>query len=181
MSFFFSVALFVAPNAQAQQPTVDPNITPTSQRQEGIPTPPAERTGNCDVCGYCEGSQPPGRWESCRDCVYPGVGDAAAGQNQTLIGIPTPDPFHYYTDLGCISTRPEEFASQISGFFFSIVGGIAFLTFLYGAGVIATARSNPERLNQGKRIVIGAIVGLLFAIFAILIVQFLAGGLGLSL
>jgi hypothetical protein len=94
-------------------------------------------------------------------------------------GIPTPDPDKYYTDFGCLSTKPGEFAAQISSFFFSIVGGIAFLYFIYGAFLVATSRSQPGKLNHGKRVIYGSIVGLLFALSAVLIIRFISSGLGI--
>ncbi len=174
LSFFASTS----PVSAATAPTNTPTPTPTTQ--QAAPTrKPHTSIANCDVCGYCNGEAPPGRWEACRNCVYPGAGKVAATENKTLINIPTPDPQFYFTDLGCISTRPEAFASKMSDFFFKIVGGIAFLFFLYGAGIIATSRANPEKLNYGKRIVYGAIIGLLFSLFAIFILRFIATGLGL--
>lgn len=133
---------------------------------------------NCDLCGYCKGQPASQSWAKCRKCLYPVIGDSAAEENKTLIGLPTPDPNHYYTSLGCLSTDPGEFAGQAAKFFFSIVGGIAFLYFLYGAGIIATSRADPERLNHGKRIVYGSIVGLLFVLFSVFIIRFVAGSLG---
>lgn len=133
---------------------------------------------NCDLCGYCKGQQPPQTWEKCKECLYKGVGGASAEQNLTLEGLPTPDPEHHYTSLGCLSTNPGEFASQMSTVFFSVVGGIAFLYLLYGAGVIATSRADPERLNHGKRIIWGAIVGLLFVLFSVFIIRTIAVSLG---
>ena len=177
-----------------QQPTLTPTPTlPPAQKATATPIPPTPvqkpthiSTANCDVCGYCQGmtaDQVPDRWRTCQQCVYPGFGDIDPLSNKTIqgteAGIPTPDLFHINTDLGCISTRPGEFAAQISSFFFSVVGGIAFLFFIYGAGMIATSRSDPGRLNQGKRIIYGAIVGLLFALFAVFIIGFVSTGIGL--
>lgn len=171
---------FPIPGTETPTPT-PPLITPTSQTPGTGTAGPGERIANCDVCGYCNGGKAPGRWEACRTCMYPGAGNAAPIDNKTLIGVPTPDPYHYYTDLGCISTKPGEFAGQITTFFFSIIGGIAFLTFLYGTAVLATARSDPQQINHGRRIIMGAIIGLLFALFSIFIVRFLVTGLGLPI
>lgn len=171
---------FPIPGIETPTPT-PPLITPTSQIPGTGTAGAGERIANCDVCGYCNGGKAPSRWETCRSCMYPGAGNAAPIDNKTLIGVPTPDPYHYYTDLGCISTKPGEFAGQITTFFFSIVGGIAFLTFLYGTAVLATARSDPQQINHGRRIIMGSIIGLLFALFSIFIVKFLATGLGLPL
>jgi len=158
------------------------NVFPANAQQPPTPTPtPYIGKANCDVCGYCEGAILPGRWQDCRRCLYRGFGegDIDPSSNSTLIGLPTPDPEHFYTDFGCISTLPGEFATAVSSFFFSIIGGIAFLFFLYGAGVVATSRSDPARLNYGKRIIYGAIIGLLFALFSVFILRVISTGLGL--
>ncbi|OGK29477.1 hypothetical protein A3D06_00015 [Candidatus Roizmanbacteria bacterium RIFCSPHIGHO2_02_FULL_40_9] len=168
------------PGAPTSTPTPSPTPVVGKGADEPLPTKiPRINIANCDVCGYCDGGQVPGRWESCRKCLYKDTGNAPPASNKTLIGIPTPDPGHFYTDFGCISTLPNQFAAQITSFFFSIVGGIAFLSFLYGSAIIATSRSDPSRLNHGKRIIYGAIIGLLFALFSIFIIKFIASGLGL--
>lgn len=133
---------------------------------------------NCDLCGYCKGQPAPQSWLKCRTCLYKETGGASAEQNLTLEGLPTPDPSHHYTSLGCLSTDPGEFAGQISTVFFSIVGGIAFLYLLYGAGIIATSQADPERLNYGKRVVWSSIIGLLFVLFSVFIIRTIATSLG---
>lgn len=167
------------PNSRTQPPT----NTPVPQQ----PVPTHISSANCDVCGYCNGMTPdqiPDRWASCQQCVYSGFGENVNPTDNktiqgTVEGIPTPDLYHIYTDFGCLSTEPGEFASQIANFFFSIVGGIAFLFFIYGSVLIATARSDPGRLQQGKRVIIGAIVGLLFALFSVFIIRLVGSGIGL--
>ena len=185
-------------NTPTPSPTATPTPTPAQNpqvppRNPKAPTPTHVSVANCDVCGYCNHmsiDQVPDRWESCRTCVYRGFEEdldplenktitAVIGEGGEIEGIPTPDLYYIYTDFGCISTKPGEFAAQISSFFFSIVGGIAFLFFIYGAGVIATSRSDPGKLNHGKRIIYGSIIGLLFALFSVFIIRFVASGIGL--
>lgn len=180
------------PNANAaptNTPTPAPNTRtqPTNTPVPQQPVPTHISTANCDVCGYCNGmtaDQIPDRWSSCQQCVYSGFGENIAPTDNktiqgTVEGIPTPDLYHIYTDFGCLSTEPGEFAQQIANFFFSIVGGIAFLFFIYGSVLIATARSDPGRLQQGKRVIVGAIAGLLFALFSVFIIRLVGSGIGL--
>lgn len=175
-----------SPSSNSPQPTVGPSAQPSGTTGAVIPTHIS--TATCDACGYCNGmttDQIPSRWQSCRQCIYANFGREEINplENKTIQGtkegIPTPDLYHIYTDLGCVSTRPGEFAGQVSGFFFSIVGGIAFLFFIYGAGIIATSQSDPGRLAHGKRVIYGSIVGLLFALFSVFIIRFIATGIGL--
>ncbi len=180
--------------ASAQVPQNPPSTDSARQipQNQNVPvaTAPAHiSTANCDVCGYCKGmtlEQIPDRWQSCRKCVYPAFGaeDINPLEDKTIqgtaeSGIPSPDLYHIYTDFGCLATKPGEFAAQISGFFFSIVGSLSFLFFIYGAGVIATARADVGRLQQGKRIIYGALAGLIFTLFAVFIIRFIATGIGL--
>ncbi|HLL61124.1 MAG TPA: hypothetical protein VK338_05375 [Candidatus Nitrosocosmicus sp.] len=145
-------------------------------------------TANCDVCGYCEGvtpsppyKNPPPDWEKCRKCLYPDTVPHPATSNKTIEVLPTPiyglnapDPNSHYTVLGCISTVPGKFVGGISSKAFQLIGGISFFFLLYGAFLVATSRGDYEKLNQGKRVVYGAIAGLLFALFSIFIIRFLA-------
>lgn len=149
----------------------------------GSPTAPvvgaSENFSQCDLCGYCVDNTgraiapPPSNWQSCRDCLYPQL-KGPAESNVTLKGVPQPDQNHYYTMLGCLSTQPAEFAGQITRVFFALVGGIAFLFLLYGAGIIATSQANPERLNYGKRVVYASLTGLFFVLFSTFIIRFIA-------
>ncbi len=192
------VFFFCAPAvlAQVSPTTIQKPATPTASAQPTagalLPsTPPHKSVANCDLCGYCQGAvKAPGSWQSCRKCLYPGLDglqDATGNVDPNSFGtlttaegaIPTPDPEHYYTGFGCVSTQPTEFTAQLSSFFFSIIGGVAFLFFIYGSALVATARSDPGRLNQGKRILIGSIVGLLFALLSVFIIRFISQSLGL--
>lgn len=142
------------------------------------PTVHAQSVANCDVCGYCQGEAAPSNWEECRQCVYPET-DSTIPEDETTIrganGIPTPHPDYNYTMVGCISTKPAEFTTfLINKLIVPIVGGIAFLYLLYGAGIVATSQTEPEKLNYGKRIIYGAIIGLVFVLLSTFFIKFIA-------
>jgi len=177
-----------APQVPQAPPASAPTATPSAQLPQRpgpiVPITPHESMANCDACGYCNGmtlQEVPDRWQSCRQCIYKNLGSGEINplENQTLKLVPTPDLYNIYTDLGCVSSQPGVFAQQISSFFFSIVGAVAFLFFIYGSVVIATSRSDPARLNKGRRIIYGSIAGLLFALFAVFILRFIAQGIGI--
>jgi hypothetical protein len=142
------------------------------------------RLASCDLCGYCQGKAPPQNWEKCRACLYPN----ASSQDDTLKVDPetnlppTPYPGRWYTFLGCISTNLGSFESPgatasvvqlLLNIIFSFVGGASLLSLLYGAFILLTSQNNPEKINQGKRIVFGAIAGLIFTFLAVFLVNFL--------
>jgi hypothetical protein len=145
------------------------------------------RFATCDLCGYCLGKTPPYNWENCRACLYPQAnptpetGDTLKIDPKTNTP-PTPALGRWYTFLGCFNTNLGSFEEQgaagsvvdtllkiISRF----VGGVSLISLLYGAFILLTSQNNPEKINQGKKIVAGAIVGLIFAIFAVFLVGFI--------
>lgn len=148
----------------------------------------AQRYAVCDLCGLCPTSAPPSNWESCRQCIYPmASSDPSAKETLTIDELtnnpPTPFPGNQYTIIGCISTNLGGFTKEgaaggvsqiLLNVIFSIVGGLAFLYLLYGSFVVLTSQQDPERLNQGKRIIFGSIVGLIFSLFAVFIINLLA-------
>lgn len=77
-----------------------------------------------------------------------------------------------WTAIGCL---PTDFSRLINEYIFTfgagIAGGISFLSFLYGTILILVSAGNPEKIEQGKQIIISALSGLLLIIFSIFILQ----------
>ena len=94
-----------------------------------------------------------------------------AGSNQQVCTDCMGDGEHSWTALGCISTKPEEFITQLLKIGVGIAGGIAFLLILFGGFQILMSAGNPERLNAGKELVTSAITGLLIIIFSLFILR----------
>jgi hypothetical protein len=80
-------------------------------------------------------------------------------------------PDELETALGCISTEPSGFVSNVLTIAIGIAGGIAFLLIIFGAIRILTSTGDPEAVNQGREIITSAIVGLLFIIFSTFILR----------
>jgi len=148
------------------------------------------RFAACDLCGYCPPNPAPGSWVACQKCIYPGISSDPT-TNQSLAvnptsGLPiTGTPGRMYTFLGCLSSGGGSFsqgggtgaggiAQSLLKIVFSTVGGIAFLYLIYGSFVIISSQNEPEKLNYGKRVVWGAIIGLLFSLMSVLIVNLVA-------
>lgn len=118
------------------------------------------------------------------ECNKPGVicggskGKEVAGCNNATVPdpkepskkIPNPNP-GIATAIGCIHTNPAEFTKDLLKFVIAIGGGLAFLMMLLGAFQMLTSAGNPESLNAGKERLTSAVIGLLFVIFAILLMQ----------
>ena len=158
-----------------------------AQTKTPTPAPIGPRFAACDLCGYCPPAEAPESWPACQKCLYPGIDPDPAAMESLVVDpqtnlAPTPYPGHQYTFLGCLggSTSFTEGGSaggvvqSILNIVFSIAGGVAFLYLLYGAFIIATSQADPERLNYGRRLVTGAIVGLVFTLSSVLVVNFIA-------
>lgn len=157
-----------------------------------------ERCATCDLCGYCLGANPappaqnpPADWEACRNCLYPDITSPAEDNetlriDQTNNNGPTPFPGSWYTMIGCVSTNIGSFTGQgaaggvvqtLLNLIFGIAGGIAFLYILYGAFIILTSSADIERLNYGRRVIFGAIIGIIFSLSAVFLVNLIGGGI----
>mgnify|MGYP001439514059 FL=1 len=154
------------------------------------------RYAACDFCGYCQvnpmptPNPVPQSWIKCKECLYPGVSNDPSAMEtlvvdpETNLG-PTTIPGKQYTYFGCLGDNSGFTSEGAAGrviqsllnIVFSITGGIAFLYLLYGSFIIATSQEEPEKLNYGKRVVYGAIAGLIFTIGSVFIVKFIASGI----
>jgi len=88
-------------------------------------------------------------------------------------GDPAADP-GIVTAIGCIHTSPASFVKDLLKFVFGIGGGIAFLMMLMGAFQMITSAGNPDTLHAGRDRFTSAIIGLLFIIFAVLLMQIIS-------
>lgn len=148
------------------------------------------RYAACDLCGYCPPNPPPQSWISCQKCLYPNISSDPTTMESLTVDPETNLPLaavpgKQYTFLGCLgggdSFNQEGSAGgviqSLLNIVFGIAGGIAFLYLLYGAFVITTSQDEPEKLNYGRRVVYGAIAGLIFTLGSVFIVKFIASGI----
>lgn len=140
----------------------------------------------------------PGNWTSCVRCLYPSLYPTSTVPDATLCDtvriIPTtllpPTPYvgRQYTMIGCLTStggfqndRNTGASSFVQALFdllvFRITGGIAFLYLMYGAFLLLSSQGEAERLNQGKRVIMGAIIGLIFTLGSVFIVNLIGSGI----
>lgn len=76
------------------------------------------------------------------------------------------------TGLGIdIATEPVNFVKSIFGIILSLSGGIALLLIIYSGYKLMLSQGNPEKVQEAKETLTAAIVGLLFIIFSLVILQ----------
>jgi len=165
------------------------------------------RYTTCDACGFCpvvvNGEAPsctvdfvPGDWERCVKCLYPekypptSTPDPATCDT-VLIDETTNTPKfpvkvgRQFTMLGCITSGTgvgfkegaPSFVQALLNDIFYLSGGLAFLYLMYGGFIILTSQADPERLNYGRRLVTGSIVGLVFTIGSVFMVNLIGSGI----
>ncbi|MBT3249697.1 MAG: hypothetical protein HN846_03335 [Candidatus Pacebacteria bacterium] len=79
-----------------------------------------------------------------------------------------------WTAIGCIDTSSTEgIVSKLMTTGISIAGGIALLMILASAFLFATSEGEPKRTSEAKEILTSAIIGLIFIIFSVTILQFI--------
>ena len=139
-------------------------------------------------------------WGECMKCLYPSISVSDPTQygnfeslkmvadpdnNANMIPNP-PSKGRFYTGIGCFTTNLADFTEEgaaaaltkpILNVLLSVAGGIAFLYLLYGAFLVVTSRGDPEQLSQGKRTIVGSIIGVVFAMSAVFLVNLIAGGI----
>lgn len=110
----------------------------------------------------------------CQKGVCEKITSATAG------GIPCgddPKDPGFKTAIGCIHTSPVALVKDFLKFGLGIGGGLAFLIMLLGAFQMLTSAGNPETLATGKDRLTSAVIGLLFVIFSVLLLQIIGVGI----
>ena len=126
-------------------------------------TEDGEAVLNPELADICT-SLPLDQVNRCQACVLGAdVGDTKA---------PYPGSTGAYTAFGCM---PADLPSFLKDYLFTIglgfAGGIAFLLMLWGGFTILISQGDSHKIQLGREIIVSAGVGLLFIIFAIVILQ----------
>lgn len=75
------------------------------------------------------------------------------------------------TAVGPIDTDPAKFVQQLFGIILSLAGGIAVLLIIYSGYQLMISQGNAEKVQGAKETLTSAIVGLIFIIFSLVILQ----------
>lgn len=79
------------------------------------------------------------------------------------------------TGFGSIATDPAGFIKWLFGFILGIGGGVALLLIIYSGYKFMTSHGDPEKTKGAKETLTSAIVGLIFLIFSMVILQVISG------
>lgn len=75
------------------------------------------------------------------------------------------------TGIGTFSTDPAGFIRSIFGVLLSLSGGIALLLIIASGYQLMTSQGNPEKVKEARERLTSAVVGLIFIIFSVTILQ----------
>jgi len=109
-------------------------------------------------------------WDECLNAVH----------NLVPPSTPTPPPppckqvdkvWICPTAFGDINTNPAGFVKSIFGILLSLAGGVALVLIIISGYRLMTSQGNPEKVQQAREQLTSAIVGLLFIIFSVTILQ----------
>ncbi len=81
------------------------------------------------------------------------------------------------TALGCIPYDMKGFTGALLGFLAGIAGAISLVIMLVATIQIMTGGDNAEQVKKGKELFTSAIIGLIFIIFSVTLMQIVAGGI----
>lgn len=136
----------------AQPFTIQPQCQPTSCTE----TPQTEVTpGGESSFKLCDQILDDTLAGKCRDCA------GADGQD----GV--------WTAVGCIKRDPVSIAERLIQVGLGMGGGVALIMTLAGGFILSTSQGDPQKANQAKEMITNAVIGLLFVIFSVVILQFI--------
>jgi len=75
------------------------------------------------------------------------------------------------TAIGPLGTAPQDFIKSIFGLILGLSGGLALLLIIYSGYQMMAAQGKPETLQAARDQLIAAIIGLIFIIFSLVILQ----------
>jgi len=82
-------------------------------------------------------------------------------------------PRGIWTGIGCIKSTPTEIIGTVVKIGLGLAGGVALLMILAASALFTTSKGNPKQTEQAKELVTSAVIGLLFIIFSVMILQFI--------
>lgn len=135
-------------------------ITPTGEpicgKDGGLQPPPTNNAGEANPYRLCEQIPNPSLKAQCETC---------AGGPFGRDGV--------WTAIGCIKRDPKSIIKSLMQIGIGMGGGVALLSTLAGGFILSTSQGDPSKANQAKEIITNSIIGLLFIIFSVVILQFI--------
>lgn len=78
-----------------------------------------------------------------------------------------------WTAIGCIPTSPEAVTKTLVTIGLSLAGTVVLIMILAGSFMLSTSQGDPNKTKEAKEMITSAIIGLLFIVFSITILQYI--------
>lgn len=78
-----------------------------------------------------------------------------------------------YTAVGCIPSTADGIVRSLVRVGLGIAGGVALLMILAGSFMLSTSQGEPKRAGEAKEMITSAVMGLIFIVFSVAILQFI--------
>jgi len=136
-------------------------------------TADSAKSGNCcNANATCMGDQINNGFVTKGLCILAGAeGGPANSPNAPFCQPGDNNTFVCNTAIGPITTSPDGFIKGILGAILSLAGGIAILLIIISGYRMMVSQGNPENIKNAKDQLTAAIIGLLFVIFSLVILQ----------
>ncbi|MEX0896315.1 MAG: hypothetical protein WDZ94_05305 [Patescibacteria group bacterium] len=144
----FNIPSF-APSFTCNRPMAISSIPCTEESQQ--PPPGSNQATAFELCNQIPDGELKNKCEAC----------TTSGDNKT------------WTAIGCIENQIVPTTQRLIELGIGLGGGIALLTTIAAGFLLTTSQGDPQRANQAKEMMTAAVVGLLFIIFSVVILQFI--------
>jgi len=78
-----------------------------------------------------------------------------------------------WTAIGCIPSKPQNIIQTVIKIGLTLGGGFTLLMILVGGFMLSVSQGDPKKAQDAKERITAAIIGLIFIIFSITILQFI--------
>jgi hypothetical protein len=78
-----------------------------------------------------------------------------------------------WTAVGCIPSQPESVIKVVITLGLALGGGVVLIMILVGSFMLSVSQGDPNKTKEAKEIITSAIIGLLFVIFSVTLLQFI--------
>lgn len=78
-----------------------------------------------------------------------------------------------WTAVGCIPSKPESVINVVITIGLALGGGVVLIMILVGSFMLSVSQGDPNKTKEAKEIITSAIIGLLFVIFSVTMLQFI--------
>ncbi|GEM_PF-3021415 len=123
---------------------------------------------HCLDLGPCGDSKIPFFTETWKLCTQ-----VAGDENAYKKCVECQNQASIWTAVGCISSEPTEMLQTLIKIGLTTGGGIALLIILAGSFTLSISQGDPKKTSEAKEMITSALIGLIFIIFSVSILQFI--------